>query len=89
MTEPIHVNPLGPAADLSPEPSLGVLGVEAGDVVAVVAQYLESAGIQVNFGARDLEAAKTHALTLLSVIGVQPTNALEPDVIHTSQPDRR
>ena len=68
MTRPLVTPALGPLDRLMPEPSLPMLFPTAGDVVAIVAQQLELAGIPVNLNVASLGVATGAARVMLDAL---------------------
>lgn len=67
MTDPVRVFALSPL-DLGPEPRRDTVGVEPADIVALVCQHLESAGLKLRVSPDDLGAAARQASKLLDVL---------------------
>ena len=68
MIRPLVTPPLGPLDRLMPEPSLPTLSPTAGDVVAIVAQQFELAGIPITLSADSLAVASVAAEVMLGAL---------------------
>ena len=89
MTGPVRVFPLAPVLDLCPAPGHGVLGTEVSDVVALVVQHLESAGIELHLSPADLEVAIGPASDLLHVLSAGSTRVVTPAVVDDAWREKR
>lgn len=91
MTRP-HVLPaFGPLDRLTPERSLPTLFPTGGDLVAMVAQQFEVAGLQVNLSPESLSVATAAAKVLLAALlpvpdGVRPLAVAPTPVEETDVP---
>lgn len=80
MIRPVVTPALGPLDRLNPEPSLPTLSLTAEDVVAIVAQQFELAGIPVNLSAESLGVATCAAEVMRAALLFSPVPGYVPPV---------